>query len=588
MEQLVNIFIASSAEVSEEREKCILILNEINNSHNHLNLKPIEWEYDLPRGSYPNFKSIQKAINPLLEESHICIFIFNSKIGKYTKEEFELATKLNKKHIPFFKQGFSPKTRDEIAKWTELIDFKETLNDTVLYVDYTDTEHFELRLKDNLHLYLAQAFPPQTISANKPLPSDVAALLKILTEKQEEIDQLNSKSQLPNADIKQQLSDLERQKQELQDELNKSKEFQEQQAKDKQELELRLAPQIAKDDLKKQAFAAIKENKLEEAKELLKKSAEDSVKETATTFYEIGKVSKLQLQYREALHYFELAVKINPDDFDMNIQAGKMQSDLGFYNEAIAYFERALSIINNSSTENDNFLYVNNELGLAYKNIGNKTKALAFYEKSLKISIERYGNEHKYIATIYNNLGGLYFSENQYDKAIDFYKKSLKIYSGGNQETSVAITYNNLGTVYISKEEYDKAIDYFEKALVIETRHYGKEHPNIAIRYNNLGLSYSNKGDFIKAIEYYERALLMDRKYFGDDHPRIANRYNNLGMTYKKEGKYEKAIEYIEKAVLIFSKFLPLNHSSLLIVKKNLAIAKKDFKAQKNNQNTPN
>lgn len=149
----IKIFIASSAEVSDERKNCIVFLNQINKSHPHLRLETIEWEYDIAHGSYPDFVSVQKAINPLLELCQLCIFIFYSKIGKYTLEEFTLATELKKKIFPFFKKGFSPESDDEIVKWKELITFKKGMNETILYNEYSSDKDFEIKLKDNLQLY---------------------------------------------------------------------------------------------------------------------------------------------------------------------------------------------------------------------------------------------------------------------------------------------------------------------------------------------------------------------------------------------------------------------------------------------------
>jgi len=56
--QLVKIFIASSAELKIEREKCILLINQLNKSHRHLQLYTVEWEYDMVHGSYPNHTNI--------------------------------------------------------------------------------------------------------------------------------------------------------------------------------------------------------------------------------------------------------------------------------------------------------------------------------------------------------------------------------------------------------------------------------------------------------------------------------------------------------------------------------------------------
>jgi len=562
----VKIFIASSAEVKEERDKCILYLNQVNKSRNHLHLEPIEWEYDIAHGSYPDFESVQKAINPLLAESDICIFIFHSKIGKYTKEEFELANKLGIKLYPYFKVGFSPKNKEEINKYSELISFKESMNDTILYESYESLPNFGELLKDNLHLYLSRKFPVPTSNEHEPLSNEVKNLMKILSEKQDEIEQLkNKKKSLPDKATKNMLESLEQEKKELLEELNKNEEIRQQQAKEKQELELRLAPQIARDNLKEKALIAIKENNYDDAEKLLKESAEDTISETASTFYELGKLKKIQLLYKEALRYFELAVKIKPEDFDMNIETGSMLRDLGYNDGAIQHFEKALKGFKQSDeSDNIHIAYLNNELGLAYKNKGEYDKAINFLEKSLAAYKVCYEEEHTSFAACYNNIGLVCSDQGDYDKAISYYEKALAIDKKFHEEenSSIAIKYNNLGSAYNSKGEHDKAISYYEKSLVIDKKLHGEEHPDIAIRYGNIGLAYANKGEHDKAISYCEKALLMGKKFHGE-HPKIAIAYNNIGLAYTNKGEYKKAINYYEKALVIDKKFYGKEHPEI-------------------------
>ena len=121
----ISIFIASAAEVKEEREKSIQILNHINKSHTHLNLEPIHWEYDMGGGNNPGFENNQDAINPKLEKSAICIFIFYSKLGKYTHEEFKLAIEKGKKILVYYKKGFYSEVIEEMDLFKELIVFKK-------------------------------------------------------------------------------------------------------------------------------------------------------------------------------------------------------------------------------------------------------------------------------------------------------------------------------------------------------------------------------------------------------------------------------------------------------------------------------
>ena len=77
----IQIFIASTGDLSDERKECILLINQLNDAHPHLHLKPFEWEYSIVHGSFPDYESIQDGINPHLKMSKVAVFIFYSRLG---------------------------------------------------------------------------------------------------------------------------------------------------------------------------------------------------------------------------------------------------------------------------------------------------------------------------------------------------------------------------------------------------------------------------------------------------------------------------------------------------------------------------
>ena len=158
-QKLVKIFIASAAEVTAEWEKSILVITKVNKSHKHLFLEAVRWEYDMVYSNYPDNINIQDAIDPKLKESDLVVFIFYSRIGKYTRQEFELANQEKKRFFAFFKKGFTPDDKTQQG-YDDLNEFKNSLNDTVLYREFANMNELESFLSDNLHLYLSESFPP--------------------------------------------------------------------------------------------------------------------------------------------------------------------------------------------------------------------------------------------------------------------------------------------------------------------------------------------------------------------------------------------------------------------------------------------
>ena len=166
-------------------------------------------------------------------------------------------------------------------------------------------------------------------------------------------------------------------------------------AKDKEELEKQLAPQKEKNKLKAKALEEIEKGNYKEAEGYLRKSAQESIVETATTFHELAELKKLQLHYQDAFDYCELAVRIEPENSLYLDSAGMIATDLGYYNEAIEYHERALQVGRNRyGEEHADIALRYNNLGIVYSQLGKYGEAIAYFEKALSIYKSLHGEVH--------------------------------------------------------------------------------------------------------------------------------------------------------------------------------------------------
>jgi tetratricopeptide (TPR) repeat protein len=569
--QNIKIFIASAGEVKAERAKAVLLMTDLRKAHRHLDLEAIEWEYDTVPGSQPGYNTVQGAIDPKLAASHLVVFIFYSRIGQYTREEFELARQLDKKFFAFFKTGFSPADEAEIEAYRELIQFKSSLNSTVLHQQYDDVGDFDKLLYRSLNLYLAENYP-----AAEPvqLPAEVLTLVRLLGEKEGRIKELEGL--LPATNDNTEVHQLTTEIAAIRAQLAQSEELRQQQAADKAALEQQLTSQKGNNQLKAQALEAVEKGDYAAAENLLQESARDSIADAAATFYELGKLKKLQLQYRPAFEYYELAAKIEPGNGLYLNDAGDMAGELGYIDKAIGYFGKSLPLIIADYGERHPYIAIrHNNLGAAYYMKGEYKKAIGYYEQALKVDKKFYGEHHHIVAVRYSNLGEAYRSMEQYDKAIGYLEQALEIGKSfyGERHPDIGIRYNNLGLAYDGKGEYDKAIGYYKQALEIEKSFYDGQHPTIAAGYNNLGVAYYNKGEYNKTIEYCEEALDIYKRFYGERHPYIGTNYNNLGLAYKNKGDYDKAIYYYEKSLTMLKDFLEDTHPNVQKTKENLQLA---------------
>jgi hypothetical protein len=183
--QTVKIFIASSGELATEREKMVVLLSEINKQFPHLHLEPVKWETDLESGSFG--QRVQDAINPLLDRSDLVVFLFYSKAGMFTVEEFERARAQCKKAFFYFKTGFSPTSTAQFEAYGAVVRLREALEkeNAGLFKEFSGVEKLENLLRHDLPLCLDATFPrpagtpppsvepEQDLLADWPLPDDL-------------------------------------------------------------------------------------------------------------------------------------------------------------------------------------------------------------------------------------------------------------------------------------------------------------------------------------------------------------------------------------------------------------------------------
>ncbi len=170
----IKLFLASSNELTEEREKFASILNSVGKIHQSLRLEPIMWETDIPSGSYQK-ERVQDEINPYLKKSEIIILLIYSKLGKFTLEEYELAKTKKKKIFIYFKAGFSSKNKQEHTNYGEVLDLKEKIEqeNKLLFKEFDNIEQFENSISKDLNLYLSQISVKPTRRTKKIAPKSV-------------------------------------------------------------------------------------------------------------------------------------------------------------------------------------------------------------------------------------------------------------------------------------------------------------------------------------------------------------------------------------------------------------------------------
>ena len=184
-----------------------------------------------------------------------------------------------------------------------------------------------------------------------------------------------------------------------------------------------------------------------------------------------------------AIKYYNKAIKLEPNNFEIINNLGKSQIALESFDVAIRNFKKAIKI--------------NNKNYDAYFNLG-----IIFHKKNLlDQSIVNYNQAIKLqsnFAEAHYNLGLVFSDQGKNKDAIDSFQRTLNI----NNKHFKAL--NSLGIKYINLNKFDEAVLMLKKALYIK--------PNYPHALNNLGAAYLGKKEYLNALKYYSEAYDFDKK----------------------------------------------------------------------------
>ena len=251
---------------------------------------------------------------------------------------------------------------------------------------------------------------------------------------------------------------------------------------------------------------------------------------------------------------------------DCLLMLGNVYKDMGEYSKALSSYERSLEIKKVALPPNHPDLASSyNNIGIVYYNMGEYSKALSSHKRSLEIKKVALPPNHPNLASSYNNIGMVYYNTGEYSKALSYYEQSLEIKKVAlpPNHPDFAGSYNNIGMVYHEMGEYSKALSSYERSLEVRKVALPPNHPLLAGSYNNIGWVQDNMGEYSKALSSYEQSLEIRKVALPPNHPDLASSYNNIGLVYMNMGEFSKAVSYYEQSLEIRKVALPPNHPDL-------------------------
>ncbi len=595
----INIFLASSiVEFSSERmavENFIRNVSDKFEERYNVKIQPLLCEnFD---DAYTKVRK-QEEYNETIRGSDFCFFIFFTKVGKYTREEFDVAREqFEKTGSPRIHTYF--KVIEEGTGEASLYAFMKELDEVFghYYGTFSHIDTVKLRILLNLKLTEMDFLEIKAdggrcvIDGIDTLPlynvaefanhKELQKLTKELEKAEAEYYELKPlyETENPDPDFYKRYSAVASRRQSLMDEIDEL-----------QKLIFQVSLRMAEDDAhgtiterQKRAYRLFEQGDYEGCMSVLDSNDIDSDFPRDTKRLEEQKLTVCRKYIRE----HKIAIDI----------LGSMTAYKNRFAEIEERYQKILPYILEFKTETetawDYISYLINQgkdhlalpiaeklaalpqddaeraqglnlLGILYSNTNNAQKAETCYLEAIAIknTLAAKGPD---LARSYNNAGLFYNEQGYSDKAEEYYLKAIAIWEAltvknpDRYDYDLAATYNNAGLFYKDQGRLHKAEEYYLKAIAIwealapkSLIRYGAE---LIGSYNNIGNLYDSRSSSDKAEAYYLKAIAISEtlalenpvRYNGN----LAACYNNAGAFYSNQGDPNKAEAYYLKAIAL-------------------------------------
>ena len=190
----------------------------------------------------------------------------------------------------------------------------------------------------------------------------------------------------------------------------------------------------------------------------------------------------------------------------------------------------------------------------------NATATALAGEKAAQICLAEYGEEHESTIIALNNSGSFFMFAGEPQKALAAYERSLKILQKGlgKEHKALAKSYHGVASAQSALGRYDEAIANF--GLAIRCYELGGENmqKDLMSCYAGLGDTLYKTGDFNGAYVKHAVAFRICEEVFGADGVNLlrAKYYVLMAGDLVGLGNKKEALQNYEKALKIANKIL--------------------------------
>ena len=232
-----------------------------------------------------------------------------------------------------------------------------------------------------------------------------------------------------------------------------------------------------------------------------------------------------------ALERLERALRLDRQVFEDHHPAlGRDLANLGTANRLLRRLDKAehcyknaLEIIEEGEAPDSiDLASLLNHLGVVLLDAHKASEARTYLERSLKLTVDRFGEDSIEAVRILINLGRACDNLDARTEAMERFTQALSIVEGDNgkeSERQATIIYR-IGRSHHAHSDFDHALQHLQRAMKIDTLLFGEQHPAVARDAFAIGNVLADMKDTIVAMGHLTLALDIYENTVGKNDPR--------------------------------------------------------------------
>ena len=216
----------------------------------------------------------------------------------------------------------------------------------------------------------------------------------------------------------------------------------------------------------------------------------------------------------EGLSHLQAALRLVPNDADLQFTVGNAMVSIGYPQEAIVPLQQSLAAEPRRAQ-------CHLMLGKAFEKTGSLDEAIVHYREAIKLKPE--------LIDARDDLGLALCNKGQFGEAIDQFKEAIRF------DPASAKTHDFLGFALGEAGKQDEAIAEFREAIRLR--------PGFAETYNRLGIILLTSGRLEEALQQFQKALEFNSKY--------VEALIYLGLTHFNLGDLDRAADQYRQALAL-------------------------------------